>query len=63
MDDCDSYFAIQGPYYRPLLETFHITAGDTIKFSWDEDKDIYNVSVISRIDEPKYLFGFPSNFI
>jgi hypothetical protein len=46
-----------------LLEAFHITTGDTIKFSWDEDKDIYNVSILSGIDEPKYWFGFPGNFI
>jgi hypothetical protein len=63
LDDCGSYFAIQGPYYRSLLSAFHITVGDTIKFSWDEDKDIYNVSVLSGIDELKYWFGFPGNFI
>nr|XP_051196247.1 uncharacterized protein LOC127309420 isoform X4 [Lolium perenne] len=41
------------------VEAFRITAGDTIKFSYDEDEDIFNVSVIVGIDQPKYWFGFP----
>jgi hypothetical protein len=45
-----------------LLEAFRISAGDTIKFSYDEDEDIFNVSVHVGIDQPKYWFGFPGNF-
>nr|XP_051196248.1 uncharacterized protein LOC127309420 isoform X5 [Lolium perenne] len=59
LHDCDTYFSIEGPYYLSLLEAFRITAGDTIKFSYDEDEDIFNVSVIVGIDQPKYWFGFP----
>jgi hypothetical protein len=63
LHDCDTYFSIEGPYYLSLLEAFRITAGDTIKFSYDEDEDIFNVSVIVGIDQPKYWFEFPGNFI
>jgi plastocyanin len=46
-----------------LLEAFRINVGDTIKFTWDEDYDIFNVSILAGIDQPKYWFGFPGNFI
>jgi hypothetical protein len=62
LDDCDAYFAIQGPYYRSLLSAFHTSDGDTITFSWDERTNIYDVSVQSEQNEPKNWVGFPGNF-